>query len=281
MSTNILKAIKNIIESPVFDLKNSSKSSNRINSVGESLEEFIKDLFSNSLNMEKEADKIVAHSEVFSYSGGKNNPPDFMIKGGDAVEVKKIESSSPSIALNSSYPKSKLYSNDPMITTDCKKCEEWEVKDILYAIGTMKKSALKSLWFVYGDCYAADNEIYQKLKDKISDSLNNIPDIDFSETKELGRVNRVDPLGITYLRIRGMWHIEHPNKVFKYLNTKNESDFNLNSLILEDKYNSFPELDRLNLEKISNPNFSIEDVQIKSPNNPAKLLKAKLITFSI
>jgi len=33
-----------------------------------------------------------------------------------------------------------------------------------------------------------------------------IADIEFSQTKELGRVNRVDPLGITNLRIQGMWH---------------------------------------------------------------------------
>lgn len=176
-----------------------------------------------------------------------------------------------------------------MITAKCRNCEDWAEKDILYVIGTVietkigkvKNNTLKSLWFVYGDCYAADKEIYQRIKDKISDSLNDLPDIEFSETKELGRVNRVDPLGITNLRIRGMWHIEHPNKVFKYLNKKSETGFNLISLILEDKYNSFPELDRLNLEKLSNSSFSIEDVQIKSPNNPVKLLKAKLISFSI
>ena len=34
----------------------------------------------------------------------------------------------------------------------------------------------------------------------------------FAETKELGRVNQVDPLGITNLRIRGMWQIETQEK---------------------------------------------------------------------
>ena len=44
-----------------------------------------------------------------------------------------------------------------------------------------------------------------------------LQDVEFSETNELGRVNKVDPLGITYLRIRGMWGIENPIKVFNYV----------------------------------------------------------------
>src|SRR5699024_11579610 len=61
------------------------------------------------------------------------------------------------------------------------------------------------LWFVYGDCYCADKSYYERIADTIKDGVSSIPDVDFGETKELGRVNKVDPLGITYLRIRGMW----------------------------------------------------------------------------
>ena len=38
-----------------------------------------------------------------------------------------------------------------------------------------------------------------------------------SKTVELGRINRVDPLGITNLRIRGMWMIANPLRVFEYV----------------------------------------------------------------
>ena len=48
-----------------------------------------------------------------------------MIKGGDAIEVKKTESANTSLALNSSYPKSHLTSANPMITNECRTCEEW------------------------------------------------------------------------------------------------------------------------------------------------------------
>ncbi len=57
-----------------------------------------------------------------------------MIRGGDAIEVKKIQSRGSSISLNSSYPKNRLYSESTQITKECKECEDWEQKDILYII---------------------------------------------------------------------------------------------------------------------------------------------------
>ena len=52
------------------------------------------------------------YSEVFSYLGNTSNPPDMIIKDGDAIEVKKIEGFN-TLMLNSSYPKQKLYSSSP------------------------------------------------------------------------------------------------------------------------------------------------------------------------
>jgi hypothetical protein len=202
-----------------------------------------------------------------------------MIKNGDAIEVKKIQGKNSSIALNSSYPKDKLCSDSSMITSDCRACEDWKEKDMLYVIGVANADKLNSLWFIYGSCYMADKEIYERIKNKISAGVNELADIEFSETNELGRVNRVDPLGITYLRIRGMWHIENPNKVFQYIPQLKNSDFFLNAIILKEKYESFPEEDRKNLESLENERFSIIDIRIKSPNNPAKMLDAKLITM--
>jgi len=56
-----------------------------------------------------------------------------------------------------------------------------------------------------------------------------------------------------------------------------EKDLTVNAIMLEEKYKSFPKKDREQIEKTSNLN--ITDIEIKSPNNPAKLLKAKLIKF--
>lgn len=144
----------------------------------------------------------------------------------------------------------------------------------------MQQNNLKALWFVYGDCYAASKDIYERIKNKISDGVNSLSDVEFSETKELGRVNKVDPLGITYLRIRGMWGIDNPLHVFDYItNIESKSDLTVNVIMLTKKYNSFPIADKQAIENITSENFRIEDIEIKSPNNPAQLLNAKLIKF--
>lgn len=280
MTTNILVAINNIVENPITNLGSFYSARNRINNVGEALEIYIKDVFANSVNVPSLEEKYRIYDKVFSYFGNQNNPPDIMIRGGDAIEVKKIESATAGLALNSSYPKNRIYSDSPMITSSCKNCEEWKVKDLVYVVGNVEESKLKSLWFVYGDCYAAEPQTYEKIKNKISEGINELSDVEFSETNELGRVNRVDPLGITYLRIRGMWGIENPKRVFNYIsNVANGGEFNLNLIISKNKYLSFQEADRKALENLNNRNFLIADIKIKSPNNPAQLIDAKLVTF--
>ena len=279
---NIIDAIINIVKNPILELKKYSISHNRANSMGEALEEYIKDIFSGTLFENDKNKRLEIISEVFSYLGNTNNPPDSILRGGDAIEVKKIENKSSSLALNSSYPKAKLYSNSSMITDACRNCEEWEEKDIIYAIGTCEKNKLTSLIFVYGEDYAAENKIYENVKNKIKLGIETINGLEFSETNEIGRVNRVDPLGITYFRIRGMWGIENPIKVFDYIYERdNTKQFNFMALINEDKYNSFFNREELeNLEK-ENKYLEIRNVKIKNPNNPAQLRSAKLITFKI
>lgn len=281
--TNILQALKNLTEYPITDIsaRYQANGRNRANNMGEALEAYVKDLFCNTFNIQDETEKNRVYSEQFSYIGNQNNPPDLMIATGDAIEVKKIESVGSQIALNSSYPKDKLYSDSPMITQDCRECEDWREKDIIYVVGAIQQDNLKALWFVYGDCYAASKDIYERIKNKISEGVNSLPDVEFSETKELGRVNKVDPLGITYLRIRGMWGIDNPLHVFDYVtNIERDNELTVNAIMLTEKYNSFPESDRQSIESIALDSFSISDIDIKSPNNPARLLSAKLIKFT-
>jgi len=203
-----------------------------------------------------------------------------MLKNSDAIEIKKLESKNSAIALNSSYPKAKLYADSPMITKACKACEDWDIKDMLYAVGYVKEKNLKSLWLVYGDCFCADKETYERIKNTISSRINTIPDVEFTETKELGKVKKVDPLGITDLRIRGMWHIENPNKTFSYVYEYDDSKaFQLMALMTKDKYESLPSDDREAVEKLDVDGVEILDVKIKSPDNPVRLMEAKLLVF--
>ena len=122
--TNILQAIATIINNPIPDLLSHyrSQSKNRINAVGDALEEFVKDAFANTIYEANLSKKNEIYREKFSWTGNQNNPPDLIIRDGDAIEVKKIQSLKSQIALNSSYPKSKLFSDSPMITSACRNC---------------------------------------------------------------------------------------------------------------------------------------------------------------
>jgi hypothetical protein len=280
MSSNMLTAINNIVNNPIGELRSFYTSRNRANSMGDALENYIKDVFAGTLQESDEQKRIEQFSQVFSYLGNQNNPPDMIIRGGDAIEVKKIENPNSALALNSSYPKYKLYANNRMISNACRECEEWEVKDMIYTVGVVSGNNLSKLFFVYGVDYAANSDVYERIKNVVSTGISSITDVEFAETKELGRVNRVDPLGITYLRIRGMWGIENPAKVFSYIYTPSNADFEFTAIINTEKYNSFPSADRENLESMVNDCFSISDVSIKSPDNPSVLKSAKLITFT-
>lgn len=278
---NILQAIKNIAELTQSEIQEDFSGRNRINNVGKALELFIQNAFAGTFNIEDEQAKLTKFEEIFSYQGNQNNPPDLILKGSDAIEVKKIESKNSAIALNSSYPKARLYNDDDKITQACKDCESWTVKDIIYAVGNLKNSKLHSLWMVYGDCYAADREIYERIKHAISSGVNAIEGISFTDTKELGKVKGVDPLEITDLRVRGMWHILHPNRVFNYINqitSLQESDFELVVLMKSAKFESFPDSDKQQLSSIQG--ISVHYIKIKNPNNPVQLVDCKLITFT-
>jgi hypothetical protein len=279
MKTNILIAIKNLIENDLYSIEKykAMHYKIRINNMGGALEDLIKDALCNSFKLENNK-KIERQNEYFSYLGNQNNPPDLIIKNGDAFEIKKIEGNESNIALNSSFPKDKLYSDSNMITNACKNCEEgWVEKDICYAIGCIEKSKqskkIKSLWFVYGDCYCAKPEAYIRIKNKITNSIQDLG-IELSDTKEIAKIKKVDPLEITELRVRGMWGIQHPSKVFEYITIKGNKPY-LKVLMLKKKFNSFDENSKNELSK----KCKINEVKIKNPNNPANLLEAVLIEY--
>jgi len=279
---NILKAFINIVNNPIIELVDYYNGKNRINNSGKALEVFIQDAFAGTITETNDTERLNRLEEVYSYSGNQNNPPDLILKNSDAIEVKKLQSKNTAIALNSSYPKAKLYANSPMITKACKECELWDIKDIIYTIGYTDDNDLKSLWLVYGDCFCADKEIYERIKNTISSGINTIPDVEFTQTNELGKVKKVDPLGITDLRIRGMWHIENPNKIFDDIYTYDDTkDFQLICLMKKEKYDSLPREDIDTIETIENKNVEVQDIRIKNPNNPIQLIDAKLLIFKV
>ena len=104
---NIINAIYNLVNNPMIEIVSHYSGRNRANNAGDALEEYVKDLFANSFNL-SETEKLEKWNEVFSYLGNNSNPPDAMLRGGDAIEIKKLETDSKELALNSSYPKHTL-----------------------------------------------------------------------------------------------------------------------------------------------------------------------------
>lgn len=280
---NILTAITVIIKNlnSTSNLSAQSGSSNRANLAGDALEHFVKCAFADCFKDDGQTQKQKL-KQTFSYLGNNSNPPDAMLKGGDAIEIKKLESAGTTqLQLNSSYPKKKLHSENPKIGEACRKCESWSVKDMLYVIGVVKNKQLKVLFFVYGDIYCDDKAVYERIETAIKDGLNTIEGIELAETNELGRVNKVDHLGITDLRIRGMWLIKSPLHHFEDLMGSEGQDFKLIALIPEDKYKQFGEQNINVFESFcKDNNVTIKNVVAQNPDNPAILINTKSIIFT-
>ncbi len=255
-----------------------------MNAMGVALEDYIKNLFAGTLRETNQTKRKKGWEEVFSYLGNQNNPPDLILKGADAIEVKKMERPTSMLALNSSYPKNKLYSSNPMITKACRECEDepWDVKDILYVIGILPKKELRALAMVYGIDFCDDVSVYERVRSNIKDGVEHIEGIEFSETKELGRVNKVDHLGITSLRVRGMWSIQSPFELFKdYYELDLSKRFSLMAIINEEKLSEFDSYKELEELAKGLSALDIQSINIQDPQNPAKLKRAKLVSYYI
>ncbi len=281
--TNLLKALINISKSSDLDLtdkKYDSEEKTRIQAVGAGLEVFIRDSFCGvpgTITNRKEK-----YYGVFSWLGSKNNPPDAMLVSSDAIEIKKHEGTRSSyIALNSSPPRSKLMHDDSKILAACRDKEDtpW-TKDYLYAIGGINNKNLKEIIFCYGDCFVAKDEIYQKPVDAISTSLEKLKDegMELRETNELGGVTKIDPLDHTGLRVRGMWGLKSPSKIFENVIGANGSEALLVVAIMrKEKFESFPNKDR---DSLSQNSFQVKEFKAKDPNDPQKEIDLVLIKYS-
>ena len=281
---NIVDATIEIVKSNQHQVLQQSSLLNRANAMGDALEEYCKDIFAGTIEENNKEERIKKLSDVFSYLGNSRNPPDIILKDGDAIEVKKIMSPNAPIALNSSYPKCKLYSDSSLITQECKNCDggSWKEKDIIYIVGVVNGKNLRSMAMVYGDDYCDSKEVYEKIATAIKEGVQNVPDVDFSETNELGKVKKVDHLGITDLRIRGMWHIDNPFKVFDYIYRRDDShSFNLMVIINQEKVSKLSNYKLIEELEKTDSNFIINNKRIQDPRNPANLKDVKLITYFV
>jgi hypothetical protein len=281
MLSNVLLAIKSFVtnESTRYMAGDIGNLNNRVSAAGKNLELFVRDLFSGVEHSSSDDTRTATARNLFSYLGNANNPPDLMLRGGPAIEVKKFKGSGREIQLNSSRPKNYLYSNDPKITAACREAEIWDKKDMVYAIGELNGSRLARLWLIYGDCYFADASTYTRVEKAVSQTMEGL-DFELASTNELARVNKVDPRGISNLRVRGMWLTQRPEIAFDYLNIRPVSaESEIVVLLTTEKFSEMPEADIKTIVDLQEQGVSVSDVEIENPNNPARLLDAKLITY--
>lgn len=298
--SNIIKAIINIINHRQAFNGAPNEGGNRMNANGATLEGFVKDAFAGTFGVLGGNQRWV--NTCFSHLGTANNPPDMILTGGDAIEVKK-ENGLGKLQLNSSCPIDKLYHNNPKIADSARTCDggNWQSKDILYVIGTDPKAQLgpKKLWMIYGDCLCPNEQVFRTLEQEVKTAVEAIPNYNWIPTNELAKAVDVDPLGTADLRVRAMWMLDHPNVLFQhcvsmciqqnggnYANPQiftynRNASFQMYILMTLSKFNSLPQVDIQNIINRRSNNLLVEDVTIANPNNPAVSLSCKLICYSI
>ncbi|MBC6308616.1 NgoPII family restriction endonuclease [Listeria sp. FSL L7-1582] len=281
-TTNVLVALKNILDRNSCRLTPLFRSNGSANTAGDSLEYFIKDMFcTGGILHSIEEDKNKIYDKYLSWKGNSTNFPDFIVRGGVGVEPKKMNGKgNASLSLNSSFPKAYIYPDTQNIPPQNLIDEEtlWNKKNIVYAVGNLDKESDKliRLWFAYGNTFIADERIYNGLKSKIKETIENLTSSEFVPSKEFGRIKRVDPLGNTNLRLRGMWELAHPEAIFQQFLTLTDipdGATKVNLIIPEDDFlqlDDKPDLSQyindgkliVHKELIPNPNNNLENISV-------------------
>jgi len=242
---------------------------------GKPFEIFAKNMFAQSLGaLSSHVD--AAWERTFSWRGSANHPPDFMIRGGDAVEVKTHKGIT-QLQLNSSPPRRKLKVSDSRIQDGCKNCEVWEEKDFLYFIGKTNEEYVEALWLIDGRCIADEEETYDVIFDKLSLTIS---DLGGDPGNEIGRLNEIDKLKVTSLRVRAMWLLEHPAKIFEAIfEPIKPKTFVLNVLVSLDKWNSYSaeEIDHVN--DLRGSDLKINHIQLADSGESSRLMQAVHISW--
>ena len=282
--TNILVALKNILDRNSSTLTPIFRSNGSANTAGDSLEYFVKDMFCTGASQyQYETEKQKIYDKYLSWTGDSSHFPDFIVKGGVGVEPKKMNNKSyGSMALNSSFPKDYIYPESQNVPSEKLLNEDgpWHKKEIVYVAGNLniQTNKLFSLWMVYGNTFIANKSIYMNLVNEIREAVAET-NATLKESKELARAIGIDPLKHSNLRVRGMYELHHPALVF--------NDFIEDTSFPEDSSKIFMVILKNDLEKLEsselNPDFSEyynnghlikKEISLPDPNDPSNSLKA-------
>lgn len=250
-----------------------------VNRAGEGLELWFKHFLAGTIGHADEENIREIWDQQFSFHGGTNNPPDVIIRNSIAAEVKKTESASGTLQLNSSWPIRTLLREDAHITQECREAETWTEKPFLFVVGRVNPTtkSLMALWIVDGRCLADDEEIYSSL---MAEARASMLTLGGDSTREIGKFNSVDSLQRTALRVRPMFALDHPAKIFEKIFQPQETEqFILNVLIPTSSYLEFSEIQRKKLSELDR-DLLVRDFEIQDPTDITRLMNATLISGS-
>jgi len=272
---NLIRALCNLAECRTFKLKDVKDSvPNIVSSRGQPLEIFVRSVFCGTPGKSTSFNKP---EDVFSYVSLSDTPPDAMLRnGGDAIEIKKVEKTTSAVVLNSSLPKTKICVTDKMLTKQAKMCEPWKTRDLLYVIGYVPKGGvLKSIFFVYGDCFVKKNSFYVGVFQSVKDRISELEGV-CSDGNEYGVINDADGLGNgVKMRIRPINSVGSPWRIFGKFGTHSEVDeFSFVSIMRKCKFASFPGADRA---RLSRSGAIMSEISIRDPDKPQREIDAILI----
>ncbi|WP_273713305.1 NgoPII family restriction endonuclease [Leuconostoc mesenteroides] len=225
--TNTLVAYFNILKHnssklpPLLSNKGGSS-----NAKGDPFEIFIKDMYcEEAQGYSYIEDKTLRYDKYLSWSGDSKHFPDLIIRNGEGIEPKKLETKQGNLSLNSSFPKAYIYPTTQNVPTD--KLDEdsnWIKKNVVYAVSCVPKKInnqknddqkCTSIWLAYGNTFIADESVYTKTIHDIKVGIESkVQDLELASSLELGRVKSVDPRKNSTLRIRGMWELKNPQGLF-------------------------------------------------------------------
>lgn len=279
-NTNTLFAYKNILDHNSTKLPPIiSKKGNSSNNQGDSFEIFIKDMYCNTaMQYPHLEDKEQDYKNYLSWLGDSKHFPDMIVRGGEGVEIKKL-SSFGNLSLNSSFPKDYIYPNTQNLAAEISTAS-WTKKNIVYATCNVPnknntQDKCTTVWLAFGNTFVADKQVYLKMINGIRSGAKSAnKQASFVKSQELARIKNVDLKKHTNLRVRGMWELTNPEKIFgEYLNKTNFSipagATRVNMIILDSDFQNMVQPDFENL--IKQNRLVITPIDIPDPNKQGTL----------